>query len=283
MVVRPTKHENRGSTLVSAMDEEEMYIETCDSVPKEIENFYSYTSDSDIEKLRLWAESNSTAGNYGLKPGAVAPYFNLLDQDEESVCLRSLLKTGPVVLYFYRGKWDPHSHCDVLKLQAAVEKFEAKGASLVAISPTLPDGTKFLSSKSILGFPVVSDLGSELAQKFNVTFKTDRDYQVMRLKCGLEIPRKSICLNGSLDIPLAATYVVDQTGSVAWRSVSADPGNRVGVDEILDAIPCKEETGNLVNKIPYRRRNISMPNNNKSPRASRPNAFRNLFRRRQTI
>jgi len=75
------------------MDEEEMYVETCDSVPKEIEKFYSCTSDSDIEKLRLWSENNSI-GNYGLKPGAIAPYFNLLDQDEENVCLPSLLQTG---------------------------------------------------------------------------------------------------------------------------------------------------------------------------------------------
>lgn len=40
-----------------------------------------------------------------LKPGGRAPDFSLPDAAGRDVCLSDLLKSGPVVLAFYRGHW----------------------------------------------------------------------------------------------------------------------------------------------------------------------------------
>ena len=44
---------------------------------------------------------------HGLKVGDKAPDFTGYDQTGKTVDLKKLLEKGPVVLFFYRGKWCP--------------------------------------------------------------------------------------------------------------------------------------------------------------------------------
>jgi peroxiredoxin len=211
----------------SAMEEDEYYPKSMQEELNEImEAFYATVSEDDIREYQRFVESVSKKriAEGAIHPISKAPDFQLEDQDGDIVKLRSLLDKGPVVLVFYRGKWCPHCNAVIMKLQQVLEQIQSKGASLVAISPMLPDGTHYLASKRSLNFPVCSDVGNAVARKFNLTFEVLPDLRDSFLKWGEDIPLH----NGddSWEIPLPATYIIDTNGYVVWSFVDNDPGVR---------------------------------------------------------
>src|SRR6185437_1429159 len=74
-----------------------------------------------------------------LKQGDVAPDFALPDTHGHVIALSTLLDRGPVVISFYRGGWCPFCNLELRGLQRVLPEIVRMGASLVAISPQLPD------------------------------------------------------------------------------------------------------------------------------------------------
>ncbi len=110
--------------------------------------------------LRLRAASEETAAS-GVAPGLTvseqAPDFILPNTLGEPVGLAQRLAQGPVVFSFYRGEWCPFAtsssgHCSV------IPRFQAYGASLMAISPQAPDHSLSVTQKHGLKFDVLSDV-----------------------------------------------------------------------------------------------------------------------------
>jgi peroxiredoxin len=79
---------------------------------------------------------------------------------EQRVRLADRLERGPVVLIFYRGAWCPFCNLQLRRLQQPLPEIEALRASLLAISPQLPDGSRAIVDKNGLTFEVLSDLNS---------------------------------------------------------------------------------------------------------------------------
>lgn len=223
---------------VSALDEDEFYPHSLQEELNEIlEAFYEAVSEEDIIAYQQFVEGiqNMKIAEQAVKVHEKAPDFTLEDQDGDQVCLSQLLKDGPVVLIFYRGKWCPHCNAYIMRLQRNLEKIKATGASLLAISPMLPDGTKYLATKRCLEFSVLSDVGNTVAHDYNLTFQVKSEYREKFLNWGEDVPSH----NGdeSWEIPLPATYIIDPDGTIVWSFIDNDPGARADMDEILDAIP----------------------------------------------
>jgi hypothetical protein len=72
--------------------------------------------------------------------GDQAPTFTLPDARGKKLSLSDLLQSGPAVVTFYRGGWCPYCNIQLRAYQAAIPEMAALGATLVAISPQLPDG-----------------------------------------------------------------------------------------------------------------------------------------------
>src|SRR5262245_36355244 len=82
---------------------------------------------------------NSAAAEHALKDGAQAPDFTLPDPRGSAMSLSHLLEQGSVVMTFYRGAWCPYCHLALRAYQQALPLMQARGASLVAISPQMPN------------------------------------------------------------------------------------------------------------------------------------------------
>ena len=266
------------SRRLSAMDEEENYYNyriddepgltdlDDDELQEErsefVEALYEEVSEEELVRYQAVVEDDDEAttgaqsiSERALKAGARVPRFPdvLVDQDDETVRLDNLLfaEGHTLVLIFYRGKWDPHAHPDLLQLSQpdTLDKFKSKNARIVAVSPTRPDGTVFMSSKSLLGFPVVSDVGNRLARKFRTSFPLSPAR--LRTGCGNGHDNHADFLddfddldvlfengNGSLEIPLPAMYVVESSGTVLLRWIQGIDGDaRPNLETILAAIP----------------------------------------------
>src|SRR4029077_11019450 len=86
---------------------------------------------------RITAAANeiATSGTAeGLMVGDRAPDFALPNHLGQQVELSQRLEAGPVVLAFYRGEWCPYCNVSIRALQAALPRFRAYAASVIAIN-----------------------------------------------------------------------------------------------------------------------------------------------------
>lgn len=170
-----------------------------------------------------------------LAKGDRAPAFELPDHLGNLVRSADLLAEGPMLINFYRGNWCPYCNLELRAYQAQLERIQRARASLVAISPMLPDSSLDIAEKNRLAFPVLSDVGNKVAADFGLVFTVDARIQAMYLeRLGNDLPR----LNGddSFTLPLPATYVIGQDGVIAYAYVNADYRLRAEPEEALAAL-----------------------------------------------
>ena len=108
------------------------------------------------------------AADKALKAGGRAPAFILPDTNGKPVSSKELLARGPLIISFYRGVWCPYCNFDLQALEAARPDLEARGASLVALSPQTSANSRRSQRENSLGFPILSDAGGEVSAQFGV-------------------------------------------------------------------------------------------------------------------
>lgn len=180
------------------------------------------------------ADLRRTGAVPGLAVGSTAPMFSLPDAHGNPVALGERLAEGPVVLSFYRGAWCPICNIELRALQAQLGAIRDRGASLVAVSPQAPDESLSFAEKLDLGFDVLSDLDQSVADSFRIRFRLSDDLIAMYEQWGLLLPEQNA--DGTWDLPVPATYVIDQTGVIRARHVDADYRLRMEPAAILTAL-----------------------------------------------
>jgi peroxiredoxin len=171
-------------------------------------------------------------GSDSIRVGSDAPDFSLPNQNGKIVHLRELLKDGPVVLSFYRGSWCPFCNLQLRALQDALPRILELGATLVAVSPELPDGSLTLTERHSLTFSVLSDLGNTVAKQYGLVFRLG-DEHVQALK---ERGQDLTAINGeegANELPIPATFVINKAGVVEVTCVDSDHTYRVDPDHII--------------------------------------------------
>ena len=169
-----------------------------------------------------------------LEVGEQVPDFELNNATGQPVRLTDLLTHGPVVVSFYRGGWCPFCNLELRALQEALPEFKALGASLVAISPEVPDSSLSTQEKNALDFHVLSDVGSTVSGLFGLSFVLDEDTKGVYEGFGLDLPT----LNGAgtWELVVPGTYVIDPQGTVTAAFVDTDYRRRTEPAAILDVL-----------------------------------------------
>ena len=171
------------------------------------------------------------AAEQALKEGAQVPDFTLPDARGSPVTLSHLLAQGAVVMPFYRGQWCPYCHLTLRAYQQALPHMQARGASLVAISPQTPDHSRALGEKLELTFALLSDMGNQVARQFGLVFTIDEAVRDAYKQVCADLPR----FNGtdSWELPMAGTFLIDQPGTVRLAFVHADFTRRLDPSVII--------------------------------------------------
>ena len=138
----------------------------------------------------------------------------------------------------YRGEWCPFCNLELRALQAALPRLRARGASLIAISPQSPDHSLSITEKAGLTFDVLSDARQQVIRAYRLQFTVPADLKDLHLNVfGNDLSAHTA--DGSWDLPIPATFVIDQAGIVRARHVSADYTTRMDrtdIEAALDAL-----------------------------------------------
>jgi peroxiredoxin len=167
-----------------------------------------------------------------LKKGDRVDDFILPDAHGAPVRLQSLLEAGPAVISFYRGGWCPYCNIELRGLQKTLPEIKVLGASLVAVSPQLPDNSLSTEEKNHLEFPVLSDVGNVVARRFGIVFKLPDD--LLETYEAFNHGLKGINGDeGATELPIPATYVVDRSGIIRLAFIDEDYTKRLDPQTIL--------------------------------------------------
>ena len=180
------------------------------------------------------ADLAATGAVPGLAVGDRAPGFSLPGADGVRVSLGDRLAAGPVVLAFYRGAWCPVCNIELRTLQERLGDITSRGASLVAVSPQGPDDSLGLAERMGLGFDVLSDLDQSVAEAYRVRFRLSDEIIRQYTEWGMLLP--DLNADGSWDLPVPATFVIDRTGVVRAAHVDPDYRQRMDPDTVIAAL-----------------------------------------------
>ncbi len=172
----------------------------------------------------------------------IAPAFRLPSADGELVALEDRLKNEPAVVTFYRGGWCPYCNIALRGLQSHLPEIMKLGASLIAISPELPDQTCNTREKLALEFDVLSDRDSVVARRYGLVHRVADAARQRLLALGRDLVRH----NGSdaWELPVTATYIINQRGMVKFAHVAADYRSRLDPSLIVKVLQGTQDLPN---------------------------------------
>ncbi|MEM6614402.1 MAG: peroxiredoxin-like family protein [Cyanobacteria bacterium P01_C01_bin.72] len=190
-----------------------------------------------IKKLMAQATTdliNSKITEQSIATGQKMLNFTLPNAVGQEIALESLLNQGAVIISFYRGGWCPYCNLELRALQEALPEIQARGATLVAISPETPDTSLSTKEKNELSFEVLSDRGNILAKQLGLVFTLPESLRPIYNNFGIDIPAHNG--DSTFELPLPATYVVAADGTVAYSFANADYTQRLEPAEIIKAL-----------------------------------------------
>ena len=163
-----------------------------------------------------------------------APDFALPNAAGKSIVLKQLLRSGPVILTFYRGGWCPYCNIQLRAYQSILPQISASGARLVAISPQLPDNSLDTVNKNALTFDVLSDVRNEVARSYGLVYSLPEEIRAALRSNNKALP--SINGDDSWELPVPATYVVARDQHVALAYIEVDYRKRLEPKALLTCL-----------------------------------------------
>lgn len=103
-----------------------------------------------------------------LKPGSRAPEFILPNENGEEVSLTGILKTGPIVLYFYPADFTPGCTKEACAIRDMHDDILSVGLRVVGVSPQDAASHIKFKKKYELPFTLLSDMDKVAIKMYDV-------------------------------------------------------------------------------------------------------------------
>lgn len=171
------------------------------------------------------------AAKNALKVGDKMPEFELPNAKNEIIKSSELLKDSNLIVVFYRGDWCPFCNLYLKRLQQSNKDFMTNGGKLVAISVENPDDSLSVAQKNELDFTVLSDKNLDLARKFKIVYQLPPETDEKYKGYGIDLVKE----NGTEkpELPISATYIVNQNGEITYAFLDPDYKKRLEADVII--------------------------------------------------
>jgi peroxiredoxin len=200
------------------------------------------------ERLAISEKATEDLFNTGiedriLKAGAEAPTFTLEDAlTHKPVHSADLLALGPLVVNFFRGRWDPYCITELEAWRDLQPELRRRNALFVAISPQTTRQNNFTLQQHGLRYPLLADPGAAIAEKFGIAYTIPTEHRRYFQSILINIPFNNAGLsyhNGteaSWRLPLPAVFVIDRTNTITFAEAHADFRVRPEPADVLTAL-----------------------------------------------
>lgn len=156
---------------------------------------------------------------FGVKTGASAPNFTLIDHEGTTVSLSEYKGKRHVLVIFVRGDWCPTCHIMLRTYEKDKAKFAEKNIVLLAIGPDPVGVNKEMVHRLGLDYKILSDDRNEAAKAYGMTFH--KNNPETKFQEG---------------IPLPAAFLIDVNGRIAYTTNPKKPGEMLRPDTIFPVI-----------------------------------------------
>ncbi len=175
-----------------------------------------------------------------LPVGSTAPSFTLPDAlTGKPVNSADLLALGPLVINFFRGRWDPYCVTELEAWRDLYPELRRIGALLVAVSPQTIRQNDFTVQQHGLRFPLLADASAVLAGKYGIAYSLPESARRYYRSILINIPFNNSgagyerATEESWRLPLPATIVLRQDNTIAFAEAHADPRVRPEPADVL--------------------------------------------------
>ncbi len=170
----------------------------------------------------------NAAAPKGLMPGDKAPFFTGYDQSGKRIESTQILATGPMVLFFYRGKWDSSSSKYLNNYQDSLNILTGMNVNLVAITPESIENVEQTVKFHNLTFKVIYDCQEQIMKDYNVMFEVTKTYQDSVLQhLSVDIAKNNE--RDAAHLPVPATYIINRDGIIIAVHFNPDYHDRASV------------------------------------------------------
>lgn len=167
----------------------------------------------------------------GIEAGDRAPDFSLVDSVGERLTLSEELARGPAVVTFFRGAWCPVCNLQVAALHREAPRILAAGGSLIGIHPD----SATIGGPPPEGFRLALDADQSVIRAWRLQFRLPPKVREIYLGT-LDTDLSQLNADGSWNLPAPATFVIDQSGMVRRRHVTADYTRRMEPEDAIEAL-----------------------------------------------
>ena len=200
------------------------------------------------ERLAISEKATEDLFNTGiedriLKTGSQAATFTLEDAlTYKPVNSADLLALGPLVVNFFRGRWDPYCITELEAWRELQPELRCRNALFVAISPQTTRQNNFTLQQHGLPYPLLSDPGAAIAEKFGIAHTIPPEHRRYFQSILINIPFNNAGLSyhnateASWQLPLPAVYVLDPTNTIVFAEAHADFRVRPEPADVLAAL-----------------------------------------------
>ena len=167
-----------------------------------------------------------------LRPGDRVPDVVLPDLPGGRTALADLLRDGPIVLVFYRGRWCPFCTLELRAWQRVLPEIRALGGQLLAVSPQDEREIALMRERDRLEFHMLSDPPNTLARRFGIAYEVAPAVRDAYDASGL-VHRTNDDGGSDWTMPLPAVYLIGTDGRVVWAHVDPQWNRRAEPAEVV--------------------------------------------------
>jgi peroxiredoxin len=178
-----------------------------------------------------------------LKVGALAPSFTLEDAlTHKPVNSADLLALGPLVVKFFRGRWDPYCVTELEAWRDLHSQLREQNGLFVAISPQTTRQNNFTLQQHGLNYPLLSDPGTAIAEKFGIAYTIPGEHRRYFQSILINIPFNNAGLSyhnateASWRPPLPGVFAIDRANTIIFAEAHADFRVRPEPADVLAAL-----------------------------------------------
>ncbi|RVB80492.1 MULTISPECIES: peroxiredoxin-like family protein [unclassified Mesorhizobium] len=186
-----------------------------------------------VEQRRLLVDTADRSAF--VKAGDTVQPFKLMEVDAGPLSLAALVKNGPLVLIFFRFAGCPACNIALPHYsQYLAPELRRLGATLVGVSPQVPEKLRDIKDRHRLDFQIATDADNSLGRRFGILYSFDEPSRRLSAESGS--PIGEVTGTGTWELPMPTAIVIDRSSTVRFADVSPDWLARTEPADIIAAV-----------------------------------------------